>query len=113
MTLDFSAKYFGLRHSEYHIDRPLLLSVLALISIGLVMIASASFSFAEHRYGNELYFVKRHLAYLLVGTAAMLAGFRQQFGLVTHVFGYCSVSYCWLWCLFRVLVVRLTVHEDG
>ena len=40
--------------------------VLALLSIGLVMVASASFSYAEHNYGNEFFFVKRHLIYLVI-----------------------------------------------
>ena len=101
MTLDFPAKYFGITHSEYHIDRPLLLSVLALISIGLVMIASASFSFAEHRYGNELYFVKRHLAYLLVGAAAMLTGF--------FVPPTVWARYGRLWILLSVLLLALVL----
>tara|TARA_B110001450_G_scaffold36821_2_gene32656 strand:- start:1776 stop:2954 length:1179 start_codon:yes stop_codon:yes gene_type:complete len=101
MALDFSAKYFGLRYFEYHIDRPLLLSVLALISIGLVMIASASFSFAEHRYGNELYFVKRHLAYLLVGAAAMLAGF--------FVAPTVWARYGRLWILLSILLLALVL----
>ena len=101
MTPDFSAKYFGLRHSEYHIDRPLLLSVSALISIGLVMIASASFSFAEHRYGNELYFVKRHLAYLMVGASAMLAGF--------FVPPTVWARYGRLWILLSILLLALVL----
>lgn len=46
------------------LDRQLLLIVLALISIGLVMITSASVSFAEYQYGDSFYFMKRHLMYL-------------------------------------------------
>ena len=101
MMVDFSVKYFGIRRSEYHIDMPLLLSVLALMSIGLVMIASASFSFAEYRYGNELYFVKRHLAYLLVGAAAMLVGF--------FVPPTVWARYGRLWILLSVLLLTLVL----
>ena len=60
---------------RWHIDMPLLLPVLALISIGFVMIGSASFSFADHRLGDELFFVKRHMAYLIIGAAAMMTGY--------------------------------------
>ena len=49
-----------------YIDRYLLLAVLALVSVGLLMIMSASISFAEHRYGDVFFFTKRHLVYLLI-----------------------------------------------
>ncbi len=48
-------------------DMPLLVSVLALASLGMVMIASASVNFAEHTYGDAFYFVKRHLVFLMLG----------------------------------------------
>ncbi|MBL4781356.1 MAG: putative lipid II flippase FtsW [Porticoccaceae bacterium] len=54
------------------IDRYLLLSVLALASVGLLMIMSASISFADHKYGDAFFFTKRHLMYLLIGGSAAL-----------------------------------------
>lgn len=47
--------------------------VLALISIGVVMVASASIAFAEDVYGNPWYFLKRHLVFLVIGAAVALA----------------------------------------
>ena len=73
MQLSLLRENFALSRSDWHIDMQLLLPVLALISIGLVMIASASFSFAEYRFGDEFFFVKRHLAYLML--AAFVMGF--------------------------------------
>ena len=75
MQLSLLRNNFILRRSDWHIDLQVLLPVLALISIGLVMIASASFSFAEYRFGDELFFVKRHLAYLVLAGLVMGIGF--------------------------------------
>ena len=43
-------------------------SALLLLSIGIVMIYSASAIYALDRMGDSSYFIKRHLAYLAVGT---------------------------------------------
>jgi len=51
------------------LDRALLLAALAIASIGLVMIYSASISFAELSYGDAFYYLKRHLLFLLMGAA--------------------------------------------
>ena len=75
MQLSLLRNNFISRRSDWHIDLQVLLPVLALISIGLVMIASASFSFAEYRFGDELFFVKRHLAYLVLAGFVMGVGF--------------------------------------
>jgi len=49
------------------LDRALLLPALAIASIGLVMICSASISFADHSYGDAFFYLKRHLLFLLMG----------------------------------------------
>ena len=71
MNISMPFNYSAITRPVWHIDMPLLVSVLALLSIGLVMVASASFSYAEHNYGNEFFFVKRHLVYLLIAGCAM------------------------------------------
>lgn len=75
MQLVLPLKQFTLSQTRWHLDMRLLLPVLALLSIGLIMVASASFSFAEHRLGDQLFFFKRHLAYLIIAGGAMAAGF--------------------------------------
>jgi cell division protein FtsW len=75
MQLVLPLKQFTLSQTRWHLDMRLLLPVLALLSIGLIMVASASFSFAEHRLGDQLFFFKRHLAYLIIAAGAMAAGF--------------------------------------
>ena len=52
------------------LDWTLLCSWLLLLSLGLVMIASASITFADHTYGDTWFFVKRHLIYLVLGLSA-------------------------------------------
>lgn len=49
------------------IDGTLLLLWLALMSVGLVMIASSSIAFASEQYGDAWFFTKRHLVYMIMG----------------------------------------------
>jgi cell division protein FtsW len=55
------------------IDFPLLAGCLALLGLGLVMIASASSEVAAAQSGNPLYHMIRHLIYLTIGLSAALA----------------------------------------
>src|SRR5690625_1401731 len=54
------------------LDPVLLLLWLGLMSIGLIMIASASIAITAEQYGDPWYLTKRHGAYLLMGL--VLAG---------------------------------------
>ncbi|GAA5444236.1 putative peptidoglycan glycosyltransferase FtsW [Microbulbifer sp. NBRC 101763] len=54
------------------LDALLPLSVLALVSIGVVMVASASIAFASDIYADPWYFLKRHLAFLAIGAVVAL-----------------------------------------
>lgn len=47
-------------------------SALALLTIGLVMVFSASSPMAFHEFGDSMYFVKRQLFWALLGTVAMV-----------------------------------------
>ncbi|PHS74665.1 MAG: putative lipid II flippase FtsW [Porticoccus sp.] len=49
------------------LDQWLLLSTIAIATIGLVMISSASISFAEHSLGDGFYFLKRQVLYMTLG----------------------------------------------
>src|SRR3989339_2105665 len=57
------------------IDYLFLFSVLALTAIGLIMIFSASPTMAL-KSGDPLYFIKRHIVYLLLGFSALYFGLR-------------------------------------
>ncbi len=54
-------------------DRPLLLLVLTLVLIGSLMVFSASFAYAEARYGDSGYFSRKQLLFVSLGIALMLA----------------------------------------
>ena len=49
------------------IDWPLLCLWFALMSVGLIMVASASVSFAALTYNDAWFFAKRHAVYILLG----------------------------------------------
>lgn len=49
------------------IDWPLLCLWFALMSIGLIMVASASVSFAALTYNDAWFFAKRHAIYMVMG----------------------------------------------
>lgn len=52
-------------------DALFLLGVILVASFGTVMVFSAGYAFAETRYGDAFYFIKKQTVWLLVGTAVM------------------------------------------
>ena len=52
MTMRWPLNFSGSERGCWRIDSLLLLAVLALMSVGLTMVASASFSYAEHNFNN-------------------------------------------------------------
>lgn len=52
-----------------NLDTRLLLATAALISLGLIMVASSSLDFAFATYGDAWYFVKKQVVFLLIGIA--------------------------------------------
>jgi cell division protein FtsW len=51
--------------------RVLLFSVIALICIGTTMIGSASIPYGDYKFDQPLYFITRHLIYLIIGIFAV------------------------------------------
>lgn len=66
-----SPNYYGLSLGE-RIDWTLLTLWLVLMSIGLIMVASASVAFAAANYGDAWYFAKRHAVYMAMGVSLAL-----------------------------------------
>ncbi|GAB2878237.1 putative lipid II flippase FtsW [Microbulbifer echini] len=62
----------SLNRRRNFLDNLLPFSVLALVSIGVVMVASASIAFATDIYADPWYFLKRHLVFLTIGAMAAL-----------------------------------------
>ncbi|MGI6113954.1 MAG: stage V sporulation protein E [Mahellales bacterium] len=53
-------------------DYPVLFTTILLVSIGIVMIFSASYYYAFHRFGDYYYFFKRQLGWAGVGLVVMI-----------------------------------------
>jgi len=51
------------------IDRPLVLAILALLAVGLIMVASTSVAVAEKYAVSEWHFFSRHLMFVMLGLA--------------------------------------------
>ena len=54
------------------LDFPMLVGCLTLLGLGLVMIASASTEVAAVQSGSALYYMIRHLIYVVLGLAACI-----------------------------------------
>jgi cell division protein FtsW len=83
-------------------DPWILLSVLALLGLGLVMVLSASAVMAERVYGDEYYFFRRQAVYALIGLGAMFAASRVPMRLIYRT------VYVWLILAFILLALTLT-----
>ena len=57
-------------------ELPLMLCVICLAIYGTVMVASAGAPYAEARYGDGAYFIKRQIAWVVIGFAVMLGASR-------------------------------------
>ncbi len=57
---------------RFDMDIPLLVGGIALLSLGLVMVSSASMEVAAGQLGSPLYYMKRQLVYMFIGVLALL-----------------------------------------
>ncbi len=86
----------------------LLFSVISLLCLGTVMIASASMPYGEHIYDNPLYFIKRHLIYLVLGLTAACVSFSIPLRL-----WFKNTIVLWLMVLGLLFVVLLLPEVNG
>ena len=54
------------------IDRPFLIIVLLLVSIGTIMVFSASYAYAQSKFEDSYFFAVRQLKWVIFGTGALL-----------------------------------------
>jgi cell division protein FtsW len=99
MTLKLPSLLILERHPSVSLNWQLVFTVLVLMSVGLIMISSASIDFAVENYNDPWFFVRRHVIYLLIGFGASLVilliptSFWQKYG----------------WTLFFVAVFFLVI----
>ncbi len=67
------SKWFVKKGEAGSIDLVFLILVLCLLTFGLIMLASASYVSALHKYGDSYHYIKRQLLFALFGVAMMLA----------------------------------------
>jgi cell division protein FtsW len=67
------------KRSLIHIDRPLFLSTLLLLSLGLVMVFSASAGMSEERFGSAYLFVRKQLLWDALALGIMLMCMRMDY----------------------------------
>jgi len=79
-------------------DFILFMTVLILLSLGLIMVFSASAPMAEKESGNIYYYINRQLVFAAIGTVSMILAANYDY----HKFGRKTV-----WALFLVSVVLL------
>ncbi len=64
---------------RFQIDRPLLVTTLLLLGIGLVMVFSASANMSEQRYGSAYLFVRKQILWDILGAGAMMVCMRTDY----------------------------------
>ncbi|HEY3321182.1 MAG TPA: putative lipid II flippase FtsW [Planctomycetota bacterium] len=84
--------------------RTLLIVTGTLLSLGLVMVYSASFVYAERKFGSPTYFLQRHAIYLLAGCMALA---------VTSLLDYHRLARHWKWFIVLAVIVLAGVLVPG
>jgi cell division protein FtsW len=84
--------------------RNLLLLTGTLLAVGLVIVYSASFVFAQKRFGSATFFLERHGIYLLGGCLALAVG---------ALLDYHRIARYWKWYLAFALLLLVAVLMPG
>ncbi len=61
------------------VDRPMLVIIVLLLCFGSVMVFSASYAYALHKYNDSYYYIKRQLLFAALGLAAMFVAIRFDY----------------------------------
>lgn len=63
------------------VDRILIIVTLLLVAVGVLMVYSTSYAVAMKRFGDQYYFVKKHLAFALAGVVLFIVSTRVPYTL--------------------------------
>jgi len=102
-------KKFRVISKGYGLDLPFFLLVLGVLIIGLVMMFSASYPYAFHRYDDSYYFIKRQMLFALIGVGCMLGLSYFDYHYL-HIFAAPALAVAWL---LMLLVLILPSSGDG
>ena len=84
--------------------RTLLVLTGVLLALGMIMVYSASFVYAEAKFNTPTYFLQRHAIYLLAGCLALA---------VTSLYDYHRLARHWKWLIVIALVLLAAVLVPG
>lgn len=85
------------------LDLTFFLLVIGVLVIGLVMMFSASYPYAFHKYGDSYYFIKRQLIFALLGVAVMIGLSYFDYHHL-HKFAAPALGFAWL-LMIAVLIM--------
>lgn len=88
------------------IDIPFFAITIALLTIGLVMLFSASYPYALNKYGDSYYFFKRQLLFAIVGIAVMIITSKLNYKLLK------VIEKPLFYVTILLLIVVLFYHTD-
>ena len=94
-----------------NLDLPLLLSALALLGLGLVMVASSSISIAERELSEPLYYFWRQFTYSIVGVVAAVIAFKIPLEFIQKI-GPVLIVVC-MFLLLMVLIPGIGKEVNG
>ncbi len=98
-----------LKLARGNLDVTFLLIVLALLTFGLVMLFSASYSYAYYEKGKSLYYISRQAGFAVVGVAVMLGISKIDF----TCFRYWTLAAFGISFVLLVLVLFLPEYKPG
>lgn len=88
------------------IDIPFFAITIALLTIGLVMLFSASYPYALNKYGDSYYFFKRQLLFAIVGIVVMIISSKLNYKLLK------IIEKPLFYVTILLLIVVLFYHTD-
>lgn len=88
------------------IDIPFFAITIALLTIGLVMLFSASYPYALNKYGDSYYFFKRQLLFAIVGIVVMIIASKLNYKLLK------IIEKPLFYVTILLLIVVLFYHTD-
>lgn len=98
---------------RHHFDFPLFIVLMCICAFGLVMLFSASYYYAQVKYGSGTYFLKRQLIFFAVGFAGLmvLSNVKYKFFQKKFVVIACYLAVCVLLTLTRVPGIGVKINN--
>ena len=98
-------------NNHVNIDLSIFLPALFLISIGIVMISSSSLSWAQYKFNEPLFWIKRHTFYVLLSLTLMFFSFRTPVR-VWRKYSFPLLMFC-IVLLVIVLLPGIGIERNG